>query len=92
VLAYYQWKDAKDDKYWVDEMKRALTEIRKVALEEGCTTRNAPVYGNTSLEDTPVKDIYRGNLKNLSAIRAMYDPNNVMGNAGGFRIPLSGAS
>jgi hypothetical protein len=37
---------------------------------------------------TSVEQIYRGNLSKLSALRAKYDPGNVMGRTGGFRIPF----
>ncbi|TFK45059.1 hypothetical protein BDQ12DRAFT_731029 [Crucibulum laeve] len=88
LLAYFLWENEDDDEFWLTKMKKALNYIRNVALEEGCTTNDPPYYLNTSLEDVPVKGIYRDNLAKLSAIRAKYDPEDVMGNTGGFKIPL----
>jgi hypothetical protein len=88
LLAYFVWEDETEDAFWVGEMRRALNAIHKVALREGCTTRHAPIYANTALEDVTIQEVYRGNLKKLMRTRAKYDPTDVMGNAGGFRIPL----
>lgn len=88
LLTYFLWEDAANDQFWLDEINRALTAIHKVALAEGCTDESAPIYLNTSLESTKVEDIYRNNLKWLGEVRKIYDPDNVMGNTGGFRIPL----
>jgi len=90
LLVYFGWGGAYNDKIWIDQMKRALDHIRDVALKEGCTTSDAPVYYNTTLADPDVttpQEIYRHNLADLSALRAKYDPHNVMSLAGGFRIP-----
>ncbi|KAH9924785.1 uncharacterized protein B0H18DRAFT_1119801 [Fomitopsis serialis] len=89
LLAYFLWEKEEDDTFWVDKMKAALDNILKVALAEGCTTETAPYYSNTSLGGTPVADIYRDHLKELSKARAKYDPNDVMGQTGGFKIPLA---
>ncbi|KZT65650.1 hypothetical protein DAEQUDRAFT_696928 [Daedalea quercina L-15889] len=88
LLAYFLWDNAEDDVFWIEKMKEALRNIREVALEEGCTTKSAPYYTNTSLEDIKPTLIYRGNLKGLSEVKAKYDPNDVMGLTGGFKIPL----
>lgn len=69
-------------------MKSVLKTLRDVALREGCTTEDAPVYSNCALEDTSVEQIYRGNLKKLIKVRQKYDPEDIMGQAGGFKIPL----
>lgn len=87
-LAYFQWYNEKDDDFWMDAMKSALNKIRKVALSEGATVDKPAIYSNTSLEDVPVKQIYRDNLKWLSKLRKKYDRKDVMSLTGGFRIPL----
>ncbi|KAH9924779.1 uncharacterized protein B0H18DRAFT_1011165 [Fomitopsis serialis] len=88
LLAYFRWEKAEDDKFWLRKMKTALKNIEKVALEEGCTTGKLPYYSNTSLEDVTARMIYRDNLKSLQKVRAKYDPDDVMGNTGGYKIPL----
>ena len=90
LVVYFMWEDKKNDDVWIDRMKEALGRIRQNALDEGCTTRDAPVYCNTTLEAATTPDqIYRGNLAKLSTLRKRYDPDNVLGRTGGFRIPLA---
>ncbi|KZP24004.1 FAD-binding domain-containing protein [Athelia psychrophila] len=92
LLAYFLWEDKSEDDFWRGRMQTALDNVKKVAIAEHCFADNAPVYCNTSLEDTKVKDIYRDNLEALSALRLTYDPENVMGRTGGFKIPLPKSS
>lgn len=87
-LASFRWTDAKEDQFWLDTIQDALDEIYKVAKAEGVTRGDAPVYLNTSLETTSVEQIYQGNLEHLEAIRAKYDPDDVMSLTGGFKISL----
>jgi len=89
LLACFQWEGENNDSFWIGMMKQILQSIQKVAEAEGCTTDKLPKYCNTSLADTPVQDIYKEHLSTLIAIRAKYDPNNMMGRTGGFRIPLA---
>ena len=92
LSVYFIWEGAENDGIWVGQMKTALRHIHEIALQEKCTTDDAPVYCNTTLEDvTSPKQIYRHNLADLSALRTKYDPNNVMGRTGGFRIPFGPA-
>ncbi|KAH9058186.1 hypothetical protein EDB87DRAFT_1578183 [Lactarius vividus] len=78
---------------WVDHTKTALDHIHRITLQEGCKTPSVPVYCNTTLGGvTTPEQIYRDNLDRpwdrLSALRNSYDPDNVMGRTGGFRIPF----
>ena len=89
LLVYFLWEGEENDYVWINQMKEALERIHAVALEEKCTTEDAPVHLNTSLsETTSVKAIYRGNLPRLSRVRRAFDPKDIMSNTGGFRIPL----
>lgn len=88
LLAYFLWEGSSEDRYWVGVMQQALDNVRRVAEDEGCTDENAPVYLNNALDYTPVNDIYRTNLVDLSDLRATYDRDDVMGRTGGFKIPL----
>ncbi|EGN97867.1 hypothetical protein SERLA73DRAFT_160903 [Serpula lacrymans var. lacrymans S7.3] len=87
-IVYFLWDKPEDDQYWLKQMNSALKAIHKVAIKEKCT-KNYPMYLNTSLDTTPVERIYgRMNLGLLSKIRKTYDPDDVMGHASGFKIPL----
>ncbi|KAG8982311.1 hypothetical protein FRB94_002601 [Tulasnella sp. JGI-2019a] len=70
-------------------MKDTLKKVRDVALTEGCTKPDAPVYLNYSLQGTNVQDIYHTDLEKLGKLRKKYDENDVMGQTGGFKIPLA---
>lgn len=88
LLVCFQWEGESNDSYWIGLMMQILQSIQKVAKQEGCTNDELPSYCNTSLDITPVRDIYKSNLSKLRRVRAKYDPDDVMGRAGGFRIPL----
>ncbi|KAH9042971.1 hypothetical protein EDB83DRAFT_2227926, partial [Lactarius deliciosus] len=75
LIVYFMWEGRDNDRVWIDQMKTALDHIHGIALQEGCTTPDAPVYCNTTLEDvTTPEQIYRDNLDRLSALRVRYDP------------------
>ena len=87
-LASFRWTDEEKDGFWLQKMTDALNAIRQVAESEEVTTNDAPIYLNTTLEFTPVENIYRGNLEHLKGIRAKYDPDDIMSLTGGFKISL----
>jgi hypothetical protein len=88
LLAIFIWENAAHDTFWLEEIQRSLDNIRKVAVEEDVASDELPYYLNTSLETVPVEKIYKQNLEALGKVRAKYDPYDVMGNTGGFKIPL----
>ena len=47
---------------------------------------HAAVYVNYALFDTPLEDMYGGNVPKLREIKAEVDPGDVMGLAGGFKF------
>lgn len=69
-------------------MQHALDNIKVVARREGCIYEDSPAYPILALETTNAEEVYRENLDKLVAIRKKYDPDNVMGLTGGFKIPL----
>jgi len=89
LVGWFEWSGKGNDEYWLKNIANSLAALRKVALQEKCTTENMPVYLNITLEDTPVKDIYRDHYEALKPLRRECDPNNVMGLAAGFVIDAS---
>jgi hypothetical protein len=67
-------------------MEAMTSNIRELALQEGCTTSDAAEYYNLSLDNVTAQDIYRGNIPRLIALRQRYDPKQIMDRTGGFRI------
>ena len=89
LLAYFLWDYEEEDDFWVETMKQVLENLRKVALQEGCTTNDTPVYSNCALREyTTVEQVYRGNLGKLVDLRRKYDPEHVMNLTGGFKIEV----
>lgn len=90
LVGWFDWSGKDNDKYWLKKIANSLEALRKVALQENCTTEDLPMYLNITLEDTPVKDIYRDHYEALKPLRLECDRNNVMGLAAGFVINPSG--
>jgi Berberine and berberine like len=86
LIGWFEWSGAENDDFWLAEIKKALEKLHDVALEEGCTTNDLPIYLNITLESTSAQEIYGVNYDELKDIRSKYDPTNVMGQAAGFII------
>jgi hypothetical protein len=86
LVGWFEWEGERNDKFWLDEINAALKTLHDVALKEGCTTKDLPIYLNITLEKTLPKDIYGVNYEGLKAVRKKYDPTNVMKQAAGFII------
>ena len=86
VLFYFRWKSEVDEQFWLKIMTDTLDTLRRFAISEGLATANTPYYSNLCLESMSVSDIYRENLGNLRRVKAIYDPSDVMGLTGGFKI------
>ena len=65
-------------------VKQSTEQILKVAVSEGQKV-GAKFLGNAAY-DTPLEDIYGGNVPRLKALKKRVDPENVMGLAGGFKF------
>ncbi|KAJ3562400.1 hypothetical protein NP233_g9595 [Leucocoprinus birnbaumii] len=90
MLVYFRWRNKTDDGFWITKLKGTLNRIRALARNKGLTPIKPALYNNLSLETVPVHKIYRENLSWLMKVKAKYDPNDVMGQAGGHKIPLPG--
>ena len=60
--------------------------INATALADGQNVSHAAVYVNYALYDTPLEDMYGGNVGRLREIRAAIDPDDVMGLTGGWKF------
>lgn len=67
-------------------MMRSAQRITAAAEAEGQNIANAALYGNYAMSNVSVTRIYGSNLAQLHALRLKYDPNNVMGLAGGWKF------
>ncbi|KAM6496524.1 FAD dependent oxidoreductase [Amanita muscaria] len=83
---YFGWLDQAHDKQLLDNVKQSTTRIRDAVIADGQDITSAPLYPNAALADTPLEQMYGGNVDRLRALRARVDPENVMRLAGGFRF------
>ena len=80
------WSDASLDETMANALRSMSNTIHAAALADGQNVSHAAVYPNYALFGTPLEDIYGGNVERLRKIRAVIDPEDVMGLAGGWKF------
>jgi len=80
------WSNASLDETMADALRDGAKTIRGVAIADGQNLSHAALYVNYALFDTPLEEIYGGNLARLRKIKAKIDPERVMDLAGGFKF------
>jgi hypothetical protein len=80
------WLNASLDNTMADMLRDGEKTIRGVALADGQDLSNAAVYVNYALFDSPLEDMYGGNVARLHRIKTKIDPKGVMDLAGGFKF------
>ncbi|KAG8714538.1 hypothetical protein FRC11_008093 [Ceratobasidium sp. 423] len=85
---YFAWSGERYDDWYLDALKESTRVIREQAIAEGQDIAGAKQikYGNYALGTEDMSSLYGPNLERLRAIKVKYDPNNVMGLAGGYRF------
>ena len=83
---YFAWSPASSDRAFHDAIRASAAAIKAKAVALGQDVANAFVYSNYALFSTPLEKIYGQHLERLRSIKEQYDPHDVMGLAGGFRL------
>ena len=85
-LMSISWLNSSLDETMTRALRKSANSLRAAALKDGQDVKKAPVYPNYALFDTPLEDMYGGNVPRLHAVRRAIDPEDVMGLAGGFKF------
>ncbi|KAJ1306265.1 hypothetical protein OPQ81_010969 [Rhizoctonia solani] len=85
---YFAWSNGRYDDWYLDALKESTRIIREQAIAEGQDIAGAKQikYGNYASATEDMNSLYGSNLGRLKAIKSKYDPNNIMGLAGGYRF------
>ncbi|KAI0058465.1 FAD-binding domain-containing protein [Artomyces pyxidatus] len=83
---YLVWSDPSMDSVMHDALGELTRSIQAAAIAEGQDIAGAAAYTNYALFDTPVDQIYGANLPRLMLLKRKYDPSDVMGLTGGFKL------
>ncbi|OCH84154.1 FAD dependent oxidoreductase [Obba rivulosa] len=82
----FQWNDSSADNAMRDAIVQSAQHLTAVAVAEGQNISEAPVYGNYAINTTPLTRIFGEQMPRLQEIKRQYDPEDVMGLAGGWKI------
>ena len=87
VAGQWSWTDSDADEWFINAVESSIANLARIAREEGLASE-LPRYSNYAITGTPITAIWgESNIARLQKIKAVYDPDNVMGLAGGFKIP-----
>lgn len=86
INSWALWDDAGADNSILAGLQAGGDRLARVAIAEGQNLTGASLYPNIVPADTPLQAMYGSHLERLHAIKQRYDPNNVMGLAGGFKF------
>ena len=82
----FTFSNASLDETMAKALRNYSDAVSAAAVADGQNVSHAAVYPNNALFDTPLEDLYGDNLPRLRAIKQAFDPKNVMGLAGGFKL------
>ncbi|EPS94063.1 hypothetical protein FOMPIDRAFT_1020237 [Fomitopsis schrenkii] len=82
------WTDAQYDGAFYEAIVQSSRNLTDTAIQEGqFGVVGAPLYPNYLLFGTPVASIYGESLAEMIELKVEYDPRNVMGLTGGWKVP-----
>ena len=85
-LVYATWTRASDDVHMADALRLSAASLVEAAIQDGQDLKNAATYVNYAISGTPLDKMYGKHLEQLRRIRKTYDPEGVMGLAGGWKF------
>ncbi|KAJ3552015.1 hypothetical protein NM688_g4382 [Phlebia brevispora] len=85
---YFAWLLPTSDETMQQSAVLSAQQLTNAAVADGQDVADASLYGNYAIAGTPVERIFGDNLDQLTATKQKYDPSNVMGLAGGWKVPV----
>lgn len=69
-----------------EAVRTSAATLERAGIQDGQDLKDAAAYVNYAITGTPLKKIYGSNVPRLREIRRKYDPEDVMGLAGGWKF------
>lgn len=86
IVLYFAWISEFSDDMMHNAVRQSTSTLLDKAVSLGQDVKDAPLYGNCALFDTPLERMYGNNLERLRKIKHQVDPDGVMNLAGGFKF------
>lgn len=86
IVLYFAWISELSDGMMHDGVRQSASALLDKADSLGQDVKDAPLYSNCALFDTPLERMYGNNVERLRKIKNHVDPYNVMNLAGGFKF------
>ncbi|KAI0251531.1 FAD dependent oxidoreductase [Lactifluus subvellereus] len=83
---YFGWSNNLTDEYTADAIRSSHASLTAAAIKDGQDLTGAAPYPNYALFGTPLEEMYGQHLERLRDIRKVYDPEDIMGLAGGWKF------
>ena len=89
----YYYTDAAEDDFFNDILTQSTWQITQASAEQGEDVDQIPIYGNYASDHTWASQrIFGEAYTKLQIIKKKYDPNDVMGLTGGWKVKIGRAS
>jgi Berberine and berberine like len=85
-IIYLAWTETSADEFMTEAIRLSAASSVEAGIQDGQDLMNAAPYVNYALFGTPLEVMYGEHLERLREIKKKYDPEDVMGLAGGWKF------
>ncbi|KAI6106965.1 hypothetical protein EV401DRAFT_2060126 [Pisolithus croceorrhizus] len=86
IVLSFGWTSEFSDDMMHDLFRKSTSTLFNRAISRGQGVKDAPLYSNCAIFDTPLERMYGNNVECLRKIKNQVDPHRVMDLAGGFKF------